>query len=1353
MAIIFSYPTVIPTANDLVLGTDVDQAGKPTKNFTIQSIVDLIVGGTEGLGAVLASSPDGGGLNIENVAAVTGSGGFTAFSFTTTAGAFINETVGGNLTSFQSTSFTGKLDQNSFNQDNIRTLGVLTDLKVGNAAPVITSIVTAFTNPGDNIKLATTKAIVDYIATKPNPHTLAETLGAGELSGGVKNIVMQGAVSNITFEDSDVGGTKGRALFGDKVGGDLEIHHDGTDSFITDLSTGDLRLRSDDAVKIQASTGGNTLATFTKAAGVDLYFANDKKFETLTGGAKVTGVTTSTGVFQGPNGTTILPTYGFTGDVNTGMYGNGNGEVKLTSNGNTHYTFANGGATFTNGTTPPSLFLQSDTFTTTTTTGLGKITRFILSTDGNAGTPELFGVSGFPNNTMIPTTQAVKDYADLVAGAKILQYRGDTSGPFDLNLTDDDFKIAGGTNIGTVATDILSTIGTLTVNLNDNVTLPVGIGKGTYTGTKYTDTVMSIEAGAGTAFKSITTTLDTTANNTNGFFGPLRVNAASTNYSAGVADEAVKLKTLGDISPIDDVISYPATSGTVKVQAAAGVAVEFQDGAGENNSIVYPVIGQVVTGTSIVAGTKVASISAGALVLDTATSGALVAGATLNFAASTLDIYTSGGNVRMPSFIPSTVATSKYLTNLPTPTSSQILSTDTILSGMAKLQGQITATSGLSYEGLWNATTDDPALSGTTPANGVFYIVNVAGNTSLSGITDWLVGDWAIYVSNGSATDGWQKLDMTSDITGTGANNKIAKWTGPNTLDTGLISDDATVVTIGATGTGNFLVEGTTTLGGSATTNTLVSGPLTASKNIIINEGISLGSGSTLPYGDAGDVLTSGGSASAANTWTTPTTGTVTSVVGISGITVTPLSGTPNPIVQPDYLGANNIVLSAGTAVTPVGADTIIINDATTGNVVKALISSLPFTPAVSGAQYTIPMFATSTTLGNSMISQDVNAQTVTIDGGLKMDFDIFMDDNRIKEISELSFGANAYITSPSNFLVRFNSTSVDIPDGNLTVGTIDNATTDTDKFLVSDSGEIKYRTGAEVLSDIGAAPVTGGAYLPLAGGTLTGPLTGTDATFSGTVSLASDKALILGNTPDSKIFFDDSASVLADATVIQSTPTAGIGTILLQSYNVKMRDQLGTSNMFHATRYGVILYYDGDVKLTTTSSGINLNGFGSGTKSGTAAYNLGVDSAGDVIETNANPGGSGGGIFSGDQLLTFPAPTVGDLTFTLNRATTGTLIFDVWFTSETSTGTSVAKKYTVAHAYATDPVYNKIIDTGPMVTAVGASNDFTVSFANAGSGLSVTCNIEAGGIAQNIGYTVQVGHDSTNALTFTPAS
>ena len=49
-------------------------------------------------------------------------------------------------------------------------------------------------------------------------------------------------------------------------------------------------------------------------------------------------------------------------------------------------------------------------------------------------------------------------------------------------------------------------------------------------------------------------------------------------------------------------------------------------------------------------------------------------------------------------------------------------------------------------------------------------------------------------------------------------------------------------------------------------------------------------------------------------------------------------------------------------------------------------------------------------------------------------------------------------------------------------------ATTDTDKFIVSDSGVLKYRTGSQVLSDIGAAASSSlNNYLPLSGGTMTG--------------------------------------------------------------------------------------------------------------------------------------------------------------------------------------------------------------------------------------------------------------------------
>jgi hypothetical protein len=66
----------------------------------------------------------------------------------------------------------------------------------------------------------------------------------------------------------------------------------------------------------------------------------------------------------------------------------------------------------------------------------------------------------------------------------------------------------------------------------------------------------------------------------------------------------------------------------------------------------------------------------------------------------------------------------------------------------------------LSYQGTWNASTNTPTLTSSVGTKGYYYVVNVAGSTNLNGITDWQIGDWAVY--NGSA---WQKIDNTDAVT------------------------------------------------------------------------------------------------------------------------------------------------------------------------------------------------------------------------------------------------------------------------------------------------------------------------------------------------------------------------------------------------------------------------------------------------------------------------------------------------------------------------------------------------------------------------------------------------------------
>ncbi|WFP74494.1 hypothetical protein [Mesorhizobium sp. WSM4906] len=66
----------------------------------------------------------------------------------------------------------------------------------------------------------------------------------------------------------------------------------------------------------------------------------------------------------------------------------------------------------------------------------------------------------------------------------------------------------------------------------------------------------------------------------------------------------------------------------------------------------------------------------------------------------------------------------------------------------------------MSYQTDWNANTNTPTIPAAAPANkGFYYIVAVAGATSVGGITDWKVGDWL--VSDGTK---WSKIDNTDAV-------------------------------------------------------------------------------------------------------------------------------------------------------------------------------------------------------------------------------------------------------------------------------------------------------------------------------------------------------------------------------------------------------------------------------------------------------------------------------------------------------------------------------------------------------------------------------------------------------------
>ena len=70
--------------------------------------------------------------------------------------------------------------------------------------------------------------------------------------------------------------------------GDLQLYHDTNHSYIDDAGTGNLKLRSG-TIEISNLAGSKTSAVFNSGSSQDLYFNDNKRFETTDTGAKVTG--------------------------------------------------------------------------------------------------------------------------------------------------------------------------------------------------------------------------------------------------------------------------------------------------------------------------------------------------------------------------------------------------------------------------------------------------------------------------------------------------------------------------------------------------------------------------------------------------------------------------------------------------------------------------------------------------------------------------------------------------------------------------------------------------------------------------------------------------------------------------------------------------------------------------------------------------------------------------------------------------------------------------------------------------------------------------------------------------------
>ena len=120
-------------------------------------------------------------------------------------------------------------------------------------------------------------------------------------SGGTTEYLrLDGSNPTVVFSKSSIHTDNIKAYFG--TGLDLEIYHDGSNSYVSDQGTGELKLLSS-SVAIQSASGGEYIAYFAGTGGqtASLYAGNSKKFETSSTGITVTGVVVSDGLDVGDN--------------------------------------------------------------------------------------------------------------------------------------------------------------------------------------------------------------------------------------------------------------------------------------------------------------------------------------------------------------------------------------------------------------------------------------------------------------------------------------------------------------------------------------------------------------------------------------------------------------------------------------------------------------------------------------------------------------------------------------------------------------------------------------------------------------------------------------------------------------------------------------------------------------------------------------------------------------------------------------------------------------------------------------------------------------------------------------------
>jgi hypothetical protein len=458
----------------------------------------------------------------------------------------------------------------------------------------------------------------------------------------------------------------------------------------------------------------------------------------------------------------------------------------------------------------------------------------------------------------------------------------------------------------------------------------------------------------------------------------------------------------------------------------------------------------------------------------------------------------------------------------------------------------------MEYKGTWNASTNTPTLANGTGDTGDVYICNVAGTVNFgAGAITFAVGDYVIYsgtiwqrssgavgtVTSVAASITGNAIGITgSPVTTSGtlafafAGNSTQYVNGAGNLVTfpGVINEAQNLITEVYNKTGATLTKGTVVYinGGQGNlptiTKALASADATSAQTygIVRNDITNNNNGYVVVAGRISDLDTQAYTEGTQLYLSSTTAGTYTSTkqyapnhlvyVGVV-VRAHPTQGVIEVKIQNGY---ELDELHNVAAQTPTNNDGLFWEASTSLWKNKSLSTILGGTPVIgSGTTNFVSKFTASSTIGSSQIWDNGTSVLIGTTGSLPgIKVGIYSSTQRALEVVSTNASAlfvqspAAFIMSISNgtWITQFTNTGRLDLAGDLLVNTIANATTDTDRFLVSDSGVIKYRTGAELLSDIGGQP--SGTYVTSVGlSSATSGVTigSTPITTSGTITLA----------------------------------------------------------------------------------------------------------------------------------------------------------------------------------------------------------------------------------------------------------